>query len=150
MNSLLLFRGAGGRRGQGLLEFAIVGFMFGIVLLAVVEIGRAVLVYATTANAARVGARYAIVHGSSRTGTGADGPSGPGSNPAQVVSVIENIASAGLLTPADLVITVSYPDASNAPGSRVNVTVVYPYDALTTFIPWTVRLGSTTEAVIRE
>jgi Flp pilus assembly protein TadG len=149
MTTLRLPRSSGSRSGQSLLEFAVVGFMLGILLFAVVEIGRAVLVYVTTASAARIGARYAMLHGSSRTGSGADGPSGPGSNPAQVISIVQNVAAAGLLTPANLDITVSYPDSSNAPGSRVSVTVIYPYNALTTFIPWTMRLGSTTQEVIR-
>jgi Flp pilus assembly protein TadG len=119
-----------------------------ITLLFVVEMSRALLVYATVANAARAGVRYAIVHGGSRTaGTTIDSASGPGST-AQVVTVVKNFASAGLLTTSRLVVNVTYPGASNAPGQRVNITVVYPYDPLTTYFSKTLRLGSATQGVI--
>jgi Flp pilus assembly protein TadG len=129
-------------------EFSLIAFLLCIVLFSVLEVGRMVLVYTTVANAARAGARYAIVHGGSRTGVGVDGPSGPGNNPAQVVTVVKNFASAGLLTAAQLVITIVYPTASNVPGQRVNVTVVYPYDPLTSWLPFNLRLGTTTQGVI--
>jgi hypothetical protein len=122
-----------GRGGQTLVEFSLVTFLTIILLLAVVEISRMVLVYTTVANAARAGARYAVVHGSDRTGGGADGPSGPGNNPAQVVTVIKNFASAG---------------ASNLPGQLLSVTVIYPYDPFTSYFPLRVRLGSVTQGVI--
>ncbi len=106
------------------------------------------LVYTTVANAARAGARYAIVHGATRTGTGVDGPSGPAQNPPEVLTVVRNFASAGLLSTGSLIITVSYPGASNAPGQPVSVTVVYPYDPLTSYFPLRVRLGSMSQGVI--
>jgi Flp pilus assembly protein TadG len=135
--------------GQSLVEFSIVCFMLSIVTLAVLEMSRMVMVYATVANAARVGARYAVVHGSSRSaGAGASNASGPANNPAQVLSVVKNFASAGILTTSRLVITVTYPGSSNAPGQLVDVTVSYPYDPLTTFLPFRVNLGSTTQGVI--
>ena len=131
------------------MRFSIVCFMLCILTLAVCEMGRMVMVYATVANAARVGARYAVVHGSSRSaGSGASNASGPSNNPAQVLSVVTNFASAGILTTSRLVITVTYPGSSNAPGQLVDVTVSYPYDPLTTFLPLRVNLGSTTQGVI--
>jgi len=143
-------RSEGRRRasGQVLVEFAVVAFLSLILLLSIVEISRMTLVYTTVANAARAGARYAIVHGGTRTGSGVDGPSGPAQNPAQVVTVVRNFASAGLLSTGNLVITVNYPGASNAPGQLVSVTVVYPYDPLTTYFPLRVRLGSTSQGVV--
>jgi Flp pilus assembly protein TadG len=119
-----------------------------VMLLFVVEMGRMLLVYTTVANAARAGVRYATVHGSSRqVGTCTDCASGPGST-AQVVTVVKNFASAGLLTTSRLVVNVTYPGASNAPGQFVNITVVYPYDPLTTYFSKTLRLGSATQGVI--
>jgi len=135
-------------RGQTLVEFSLVAFLCMILLLSIVEISRMALVYTTVANAARAGARYSIVHGSVRTGSGVDGPSGPAQNPAEVLTVIKNFASAGLLIPSNLIITVSYPGASNAPGQQVSVTVIYPYDPLTTYFPLRVRLGSVSQGVI--
>jgi Flp pilus assembly protein TadG len=120
-----------------------------VMLLFVVEMGRMLLVYTTVANAARAGVRYATVHGNSRqVGTCTDCASGPGSNPTQVLTVVKNFASAGLLTTSRLVVNVTYPGASNAPGQSVNITVVYPYDPLTTYFSKTLRLGSATQGVI--
>jgi len=135
-------------KGQTLVEFALVAFMTVVLLLAMIEIGRMALVYTTVANSARAGARYAIVHGSMRTGSGVDGPSGPSQNPPQVVTAVTNIASAGLLNLNALIITVTYPGASNAPGHLVSVQVIYPYDPLTTYFPLRVRLGSISQGVI--
>lgn len=138
-----------GRSGQSLVEFSLVAVMTVIMLLFVVEMGRMLLVYTTVANAARAGVRYAIVHGSTRAvGITVDSASGPASNPAQVVTVIQNFAGTGLLTISRLVINVTYPGASNAPGQTVNITVVYPYDPLTTYFSKTLRLGSASQGVI--
>jgi Flp pilus assembly protein TadG len=141
--------GTAGHCGQSLVEFSVVTVLTVIMLLFVVEVGRMLLVYVTVANAARAGLRYACVHGSTRaTGTTVDSASGPGSNPAQVLTVVKNFASAGLLTTSRLVVNVTYPGASNAPGQSVNITVVYPYDPLTTYFSSTLRLGSATQGVI--
>jgi Flp pilus assembly protein TadG len=138
-----------GRRGQGLIEFSVVTLLTVIMLLFVVEVGRMVLVFTTVANAARAGARYAVVHGSTRAaGTTVDSASGPGNDPAQVLTVVKNFASAGLLSTSLLVVHVTYPGASNAPGQIVNITAVYPYDPLTTYFSKTVRLGSASQGVI--
>jgi Flp pilus assembly protein TadG len=136
-------------RGQSLIEFSLVCLMLYVAILGVVETGRLVLVCATVANAARAGARYAIVHGGSRVaGSGSSNASGPASNPAQVVNVVDNFAGAGLLTIGRLVVSVTYPNASNAPGQPVTVSVVYPYDPLASCVPFEVRLGSTSQGVI--
>jgi Flp pilus assembly protein TadG len=141
--------GLAGRSGQTLVEFSVVALLTAIMLLFVVEIGRMLLVYTTVANAARAGVRYAIVHGSTRTtGTTVDSASGPGNNPTQVVTVVKNFASGGLLTTSLLVVNVTYPGASNAPGQYVVVSVVYPYDPLTTYFSKTLRLGSATQGII--
>ena len=92
--------------GQSLIEFSLVCVMLCLIILGVLEVGRLVLVYTTVANAARAGARYAIVHGSSRaTGTALTNASGPAANPAQILTMIKNFASAGALTPSRLIIT---------------------------------------------
>ena len=135
--------------GQSLVEFALVAFLTTLMLLFVVELGRTLLVYAAIANAAREGVRYAIVHGSTRpTGTGQTNASGPAANPAQVLTVISNFAGTAPLTTSRLVVNVTYPNASNAPGQPVNVTVVYPYDPLITYFPSTLRLGSASQGII--
>jgi len=141
--------GLAGRRGQTLVEFSVVAVLTVIMLLFVVEIGRMLLVYTTVANAARAGVRYAVVHGSTRTaGSTVDSAAGPGADPTQVVTVVKNFASGGLLTTSLLVVHVTYPGASNAPGQFVTITAVYPYNPLTTYFSKTLRLGSSSQGVI--
>jgi Flp pilus assembly protein TadG len=132
-------------RGSTLVEFALIAFMFVIVLAGVVEMGRMVLVYNTIANAAREGTRYAIVHGADQTVS----PSGPG-NVTKVQTVVKNFASAGLVDTSALTITVSYPNGNNTAGSPVTVKVLYTYDPFVGFFNSILKptLGSTSEGVI--
>jgi TadE-like protein len=58
--------------GQALVEFALVAPIFFLVLFSIIEFGRYVYNVEILNNAAREGARYAIVHGSTSTK-----PSGP-------------------------------------------------------------------------
>ena len=55
-------RGRLGGRGQALVEFALVIPIFMLLLVAVFDLGRAVFAYNTLTNAAREGARMAIVN----------------------------------------------------------------------------------------
>ncbi|MEO8028277.1 MAG: TadE family protein [Bryobacteraceae bacterium] len=135
-----------GERGSSLIEFSLVAVQLVLVVFAIFEFGRMVLVSTTVANSARTAVRYAIVHGGTRSGTGVDGPSGPG-NTTQVVANITRYATTGLLDGSRLVTNVTYPDGTNTPGSRVVVTVTYPYDPFVV-LPLRVNLGSTTEGVI--
>jgi Flp pilus assembly protein TadG len=135
-------------QGSSLVEFALISFMFVMVLAGVVEVGRMVLVYNTIANAAREGTRYAIVHGADQTVS----PSGPG-NPCtctDVKTVITNFASAGLINTSAMTITVSYPDGNNNAGSHVSVKVLYTYDPFVNFFNSLLNttLGSTSQGVI--
>ena len=137
-------------QGGAAVEFTFIAVMLVVVMVGIVEMGRMVLVYTTVANAARAGARYAIVHGADRsTGTGVNGVSGPGST-TQVKTVVTDFASAGLLDTTKLNIAVNYPNGLNTPDSPVTVTVTYPYDA---WVPYfrsllSVTLGSTSEGII--
>jgi Flp pilus assembly protein TadG len=145
-------------RGSALVEFSLVSFLLVMILFATIEFERMLLVSTTLANAATAGLRYAIVHGSSRTGGGVDGPSGPtscpGAPPPQVATVVKNFASTGLLSTSNLNIQVCYlpplPGAvANIPGSTVTVKVKYTYDPLSSwFKQLQVPLGSTAQGVI--
>jgi hypothetical protein len=110
--------------------------------------GRMVLVYTTIANAARAGARYAIVHGADQTVS----PSGPG-NPCtcpNVKTVVKNFAGGGLLNISALTITVSYPNGDNKAGSPVTVQVAYTYDPFVNYFSTLLNksLGSTSQGII--
>ena len=136
-----------------MVEFALVLILLLTVILAGLEFDRMLMVYTSVANAAGVGARYAIVHGRSRTGTG-DPESGAVNGGAYVVTAVKGWAALGFLDPAKLNIVVDYPsstnpkvDPGNTPGSKVVVTVTYPYDPLT-FFPLNVTLSSTSRGVI--
>lgn len=139
------------RRGGAVVEFAIVLMLLLTIILAGIEFDRLVLAYTTVANAARVGARYAIVHGGSRTGVG--DPASGATDASKVIEVVKTFASAGTLDPEKVDVDVSYPastsvaDPGNQPGKAVVVTVTYPYDPLT-FLPFSLDLTSTTRGVI--
>lgn len=153
--SVLLTRRLRDIHGQTLVEFALVSFLLLTTILGVVEISRMVLVYTSIANAARTGARYAIVHGSY-----ASTSSGPSDNPASVVTVVKNFAGAGALNTANFTATctassapsgsicIHYPNTTNTPGSLVKVTVAYRYDPLMRYLPLSINLTSTSEGVI--
>lgn len=115
------------RRGSALIEFVFVALTLFMVVFASIEFNRMMIVYTAVANSARAGVRYAITHGNDRTGSGTNGPSGPGSV-TEVQNVVRAFAGASLLDTSQLTINVTYPDARNWPGDRVRVVVGYPYD----------------------
>ena len=127
------------RRGQALVEFAICSLITVMLLLGVVEMGRLVLVYTTVCNGARIGVRYAMVHGSDNSAT-----------TAQIQSVVNSYLSAAAIDTSNATVTVAYPGASSCtdPGCPVQVTVSYPYQPMTSYFPINVTLGSTSEGVI--
>jgi Flp pilus assembly protein TadG len=61
-------------RGQSLVEFALVLPLFLVMLMGVVDVGRAIWAQNSLASAAREGARYAIVHGGTDYNTCPVGP----------------------------------------------------------------------------
>ena len=136
------------RRGASLIEFTFIAFALIFVMLAGIEMSRMLLVYTCVADAAKAGARYAVVHGNNRTGTGVDGPSGPGNNPPEVVTVVTNYAST-LINPANLTVSITYPNSANSVGSQVRVAVQYTYDPWV-HIPFTssVRLSAVSRGAI--
>ena len=153
MNAASIFRDRRRERGATLIEFAFVTVGLVALLCGILEISRMLLVYNTVAHAADAGVRYAIVHGSKKSGTCSDpfsteGPSGPGNNPTCVVKVVSYYAGLGALDVSRLNITVNYPNSSNDPGQVVKVSVGYPYDPFTRFFPLSVTLSSQTQGVI--
>ena len=75
------------RRGQGLVEFAITAPIFFFMLFAIIDFGRYVYYVQILNNAAREGARYAIVNGSSSFN-----PVGPNRDDPKVAGVVRNYA----------------------------------------------------------
>lgn len=110
-------------RGQALVEFSLVVLVFMIIVLGMVEVGRAVWNYNTLSNAVREGTRYAIVHGVNATT-----PSGPTANDANVEAAVEQFAAG--LDPSDLTVNSTWPDGDNGAGSRIRVSATYRFDTV--------------------
>jgi Flp pilus assembly protein TadG len=137
------------KSGSAILELQLVLLTLLLTVFAVFEIGRLCLVYTTVANAARIGVRYAIVHGSTNSGSGINGPSGPG-NTANVEQVVTDYTAGSTLDPSLLTINVLYPSGGaqpNAPGSPVRVEVSYPYNPFIA-LPLSLTISTRTEGVI--
>lgn len=135
-------------RGQSLVEFALVAPLFFTILFSIIEFGRAVYYVQMLNNAAREGARYAIVHGAtSLCPSGPFPPSYGASNPcdpdgANVVAAVKRAAIAIIdSSPADYAVTVRWclddvdvagcpgalGDGHNARNQGVRVEVAYVY-----------------------
>jgi Flp pilus assembly protein TadG len=111
------------RRAAAALEFAIVCPLLFLIFLGMIEIGRAMMVAGSVANAARVGARSAAV-----TGGGYD---------SAVAAASRVLSDAGLPSSGALVVTVTVNDVvvkdeasfteAAVPGATITVKVALPY-----------------------
>lgn len=123
------------RSGQSLVEFALISLLFFTMFFGIVEMGWFLFNYHEVNNAAREGARYAVVHG-----TMSQGITDPVAAAAYRIDATKlkaavlskvNLANADSLTvtadPVDL-------DKGLQPGSSVKVTVRYHYRPLVGFI----------------
>ena len=136
-----------GRSGQTLVEFAAVLLAILTVLFGVFETSRLLFTYATLAEAARAGARYAAVHGADCTG---------GCVPSTGVGAVQNLATAAGITLAatcpPICVTYTYPHGATTPvpGTLVNITVTYTFAPVTPLLFWNagVPLSSTTQSII--
>jgi Flp pilus assembly protein TadG len=111
------------RLGQAMVEFALVAPMFLLLLFSIIDFGRAVYYIQALNNAAREGARYAIVHGGNSLQ-----PSGPmppeipivpnpyDPNGTQVVQTVKGYA-VGVIdaSPADFAVAVSWCSQATVP-----------------------------------
>ena len=147
--------------GQALVEFAMAALVILMLIFGVVEFGRIVLVYNSIADAARIGARYAITNSSP--------PNAASVTNANVSTIQSNVQTAvkSFLAPATvninaagLTITTTFPNKSctgstptstcsgTSAGNPVQVTVSYPYDLLIPYYPLNITLSSTSEGII--
>jgi Flp pilus assembly protein TadG len=136
---------AGARRGQALVEFAMTSIIVLMLIYAVVEFGRIILVYTTIADAARIGTRYAVTNSSV-----------PGSAPltkayisSQVTAVVNSFLGPATVNVNTAVTTTNFPNNNlTTAGNPVAVTVSYPYDLLISYYPINITLSSTSEGII--
>lgn len=116
--------------GQAVVEFALViGFLV-ILVVSIFEMSLFLYNYAVLTDAAKEGVRYAIVHGASGTNPAGDGGPCGTTTSGGVFTAVQAYASASLHSIANMNVDVCYPDSSNSPGSRVQVTLKYPYSPL--------------------
>ncbi|MHB1295739.1 MAG: TadE/TadG family type IV pilus assembly protein [Anaerolineae bacterium] len=98
-------------KGQDLAEFALVLPIFALVLFGILEFGIIVFSYNTVANAAREGARYAIVR---RDATDAE------------IATAAEVLTTGL--PGDITVTVTRPD------DAIQVQVEYTHQTIVSYV----------------
>jgi Flp pilus assembly protein TadG len=138
--------------GQALVEFAMAALVTLLLVLAVVEFSRIMLVSTTLADAARLGARYAITHGTI-PGNGVPTTSTIQSG---VQAVVKKFLAPGTVNINAAVISTSFPGNSTiacvpgatTPGCPVVVNVSYRYNLLLSHLPVNVTLSTTSEGVI--
>jgi Flp pilus assembly protein TadG len=99
--------------GQALVEFALVAILFFTLLMGIIEGSRAIYAYNTVANAARVGARTAIVNQDSDT---------------VIAAAIKEAVALGL-TEDDVTFV-----SCATKGCTISVTVTYDFEAVAPFI----------------
>ena len=116
--------------GQAAVEFALVTPIIVVLLLGIIQVGVAFHNYLTLTDAARAGARRAVV---SRF---------TGQSTAQLEQNVRDAASG--LNQTSLVVTVTRPTPSTA-GSNVTVTAQYPYSI--NLLGWVVASGNLTSTM---
>ncbi len=129
-----LLRALRRQRGQALVEFSLVAIVFFMLVLGVIDVGRAVWNYNTLAQATREGTRYAIVHGANSSQ-----PSGPGgayytppNTDTKVTQTVQQFGSG--LNQSQLTVQAQWTDGNNQPGSHVKVTSNYTFQPVFTFL----------------
>ncbi len=115
------------RRGAAVVEFAVVAPVFFILVFGMIEYGRAVMVEQILTNAAREGARVAILTSATT---------------ANVTSEVTTYLSNASITGATVTISPN-PPATAAAGTTVSVTVSIPFTSVS-WLPSPFYLGSTT------
>ena len=125
-------------RGQALVEFALVAPIFFLVMFSIIEFGRYVYTVQILNEAAREGARFAIVHGSQSLCPSGPMPGVTIPNPCdptgQNVKDLVIRDATGVAGTAPITATVDWP-VDNARGHTVTVAVSYQYRTLIPVVP---------------
>jgi hypothetical protein len=118
-------------RGQALVEFALVAPLFFLLLFAIIDFGRYVYYVQVLNNAAREGARYAIVHGPE--GIPSTGP--PDDLNGAAVEARVRTFLVGVIDGGALTIRPTWPQGTNARGNTVRVEVEYEFHSVMPLVP---------------
>jgi Flp pilus assembly protein TadG len=127
------------RRGAVMAEAAIILPVFLFLALGTLDLGLAVFRNHTVAEASRQGARIASVHGSLATQLGTWGTtaySGAGNSTDTIPTAMNNAGAFAGLNPANVTVSVSWPDSGNNPqnGDRVEVAVSTTWTPMFTYV----------------
>src|SRR6476661_5015651 len=126
--------GRAGSRAQALVEFALVAPLFFLLIFAVIDFGRYVYYVQILNNAAREGARYAIVHGNNSLD--ATGPTSSDPSGSAVKTVVRQYAVGVIGDSSVLVVTPTWnPSTLNGRGTEVTVRVSYPFHSVIPVVP---------------
>ena len=136
-----------GERGQTVVEFALAATALFTLVFGIIDFGRALFTYDIVTNAARIGSRYAIVHGSACSLASCPATS------AAIQSYVQSQVS-GIAT-SQLSVTATWSNASgctdpNYQGTNciVTVTVSYPFKLILFNRSWT--MSSSSQMVISQ
>ena len=113
--------------GSLLLETALALMLALPVIFGVFEICMFTYTLSVLEDAARMGVRYAIVHGSDSGNCSGPGSRCADSAAANVQSAVQQNAANSLHDTSAMTVNVSYPDGSSSPPSRVIVAIRYTY-----------------------
>lgn len=135
----------GEERGETLVAFALTASVMFLFLLGLTQMCLAFYTWQWISELAREGTRYAIVRGSTcETAAGASCEA----SASDIQSYVEGLKFPNI-GGGTLVVTASFPSASEAPGSPVEVEVTYNYPYTIPFLPHsTLSMESTSEMTI--
>lgn len=116
----MIRRFAASHEGNAAIEFALCASAFFMMLLGIAEFARLMHAYHDMAQGARIGVRYAIVHGAA---------SGAPATASQIASIT---AASAAISAAEVSVAFS---PNNQPGSQITVTIAHPFSFLFGFMP---------------
>jgi Flp pilus assembly protein TadG len=131
--------------GSALVEFALTVPILMTFFFGLIEVSMALYMHQVLSECAREGTRYAMVHGST-----CEDSSG---NSCTVTAAQVNSFVSGLTWPnvggAPMVVSTTFPDGNQSPGSRVQVYVTYAFPYRVPFVPpTTLNMSSTSVTYI--
>src|SRR5580700_2785083 len=136
-------------RGASLPETAIVMAVVLALLFAIVDFGRAMYTYASVAQLARIGARWAIVRGAQCTQL-----DHCGAVQTDVQTYVQG-QSVGVMAPGSIIVNATWPPSgcptgvpAKSPGCIVIVTVSYPFKFMLPFLPTAQYMMSSTSQMV--
>ena len=147
----------GSESGSGLVEYAIVFIVLITMLLAIADFSRALYAYHFVSNAAREGARYAMVRGCNPTSTQCPTPATTNSVQTYLQNAPMGIDSTQVSATTSWPVEPTSPTicstaaTNNSAGCTVQVTVTYPFNFLFPFVSTsTLNMTSTSQMIISQ